>query len=189
MSKQPETALADVILVYTDAKKKQLKFVQDSDQIDELFPFLYLGDSDAALPNNLHKHITHILNVTKELKCPNLDGVKTCQIPIQDDLSSNLAEHIPTIIEFISQCLKKRGCILVHCYSGISRSPSMVAAFIMHHFKLDVENSLKYIRKRRKEICPNSGFVSQLYEFEKSLAQQGDSSSAEAKKESKDCAL
>ena len=198
MSKQAEEELstdpAQVILVYSDNKKKEIRIInQDEIETAETKPFLYLGDSDAALISHLNKnkHITHILNVTKELKLPNLAHLTTLQIPIQDEVGCDIGKHFPSIVEFIRNCLKEKGCVLVHCYSGISRSSSMVAAFLMNYFRMEVDESLLYIRSRRKVICPNPGFVTALNDYEKLLksAPQDDNQDNSKQNETKNCTV
>ena len=50
------------------------------------------------------------------------------------------------------------GSVLVHCANGISRSPTIVTAYIIHKLKLSADNALKYVNERRK-INPNKGFL------------------------------
>ena len=59
--------------------------------------------------------------------------------------------------------------MLVHCLGGISRSATIVAAYLMYHDNLTVDEALAYIMKIRN-VKPNKYFVDQLREFQVQLA-------------------
>ena len=52
---------------------------------------------------------------------------------------------------------------------GISRSPSIVIAYLMYQNKMKFEEAYNFVKNKRKEISPNSGFQEQLKKFEKIL--------------------
>lgn len=82
---------------------------------------------------------------------------------------ANLQIHFDECIEFIEESLKKNENILVHCAAGVSRSASIVIAYIMKTKKLKFEEAFNLVKSKRSIICPNRGFRSQLMDFEKSL--------------------
>jgi hypothetical protein len=55
--------------------------------------------------------------------------------------------------------------VFVHCMSGMSRSVSLVAAFIVWRCRIDDEQALAHIQQYRKIANPNSGFRRQLKRF------------------------
>ena len=61
------------------------------------------------------------------------------------------------------------GTVLLHWAAGISRSGSMMVAYVMVKEKMTFEDALKYVQERRKKVCPNEGFVQQLKKFEKEI--------------------
>ncbi|KAG0416073.1 hypothetical protein HPB47_006749, partial [Ixodes persulcatus] len=52
--------------------------------------------------------------------------------------------------------------VLVHCKMGISRSASVVIAYVMKAYDLDLDQALEFVKRRRSCIKPNSGFLKQL---------------------------
>jgi protein-tyrosine phosphatase len=56
----------------------------------------------------------------------------------------------------------KEGGVLVHCFSGISRSPAIVAAYLMRAYLIDYETAIKRIKAKRFFVAPIDGFVKQL---------------------------
>ena len=68
----------------------------------------------------------------------------------------------------------------MHCFQGMSRSATVVLAFLMLHRDMSLLDAIKHVRKRRA-IHPNAGFMRQLVELNNQLAeaQQANSSSTQ----------
>ena len=62
-----------------------------------------------------------------------------------------------------------KGSVLVHCYAGVSRSASVVIAYLMQEKDMLFQEAFQFASKRRPVIFPNMGFQRQLCEFEKLL--------------------
>ena len=58
---------------------------------------------------------------------------------------------------------------MLHSYAGISRSASMVIAYLMQEHQMSLYDALSHTRKRRPIIFPNPGFQKQLFEFDRKL--------------------
>ncbi|XP_005041553.1 PREDICTED: dual specificity protein phosphatase 22 isoform X2 [Ficedula albicollis] len=94
-------------------------------------------------------------------------GMKYLCIPAADSPSQNLARHFRESIKFIHECrLTGEGC-LVHCLAGVSRSVTLVVAYIMTITDFGWEDALSVVRAARSCANPNMGFQRQLQEFEK----------------------
>lgn len=61
------------------------------------------------------------------------------------------------------------GSVLVHCMAGVSRSASIVIAFLMKINKWNMEKAYKYAHSMRKQVGPNYGFLKQLRDYEYDL--------------------
>ncbi|KAM7098141.1 dual specificity protein phosphatase 22 isoform 2-T2 [Molossus nigricans] len=95
------------------------------------------------------------------------EGVKYLCIPAADSPSQNLTRHFKESIRFIHECrLRGEGC-LVHCLAGVSRSVTLVIAYIMTVTDFGWEDALHTVRAGRSCANPNLGFQRQLQEFEK----------------------
>lgn len=62
--------------------------------------------------------------------------------------------------------MAKTGRVLVHCTLGISRSVTIVAAYIMWKWGFCTSRALQHIQKRRSMSSPNEGFIDQLLVWE-----------------------
>ncbi|KAI2540644.1 DUSP22 isoform 14, partial [Pan troglodytes] len=60
-----------------------------------------------------------------------LEGVKYLCIPAADSPSQNLTRHFKESIKFIHECRLRGESCLVHCLAGVSRSVTLVIAYIM----------------------------------------------------------
>ena len=99
-------------------------------------------------------------------------GPHTLQIPIRDTPFEELAAHLPRTSAFIGDALRQRGCVLVHCVQGMSRSASVVAAYLMAAYGWSVADAVSFVRSRSANAQPNSGFMSQLQEYHDALRKQ-----------------
>ncbi|XP_048339080.1 dual specificity protein phosphatase 22, partial [Sphaerodactylus townsendi] len=82
-------------------------------------------------------------------------------------LSSFRTRHFKESIQFIHECRLRGESCLVHCLAGVSRSATLVVAYIMTITDFGWEDALSVVRASRSCANPNSGFQRQLEEFEK----------------------
>ncbi|RXM29000.1 Dual specificity protein phosphatase 22 [Acipenser ruthenus] len=117
--------------------------------------------------------MTHIGEAPRSLRCqspaqqPTQEEMTYLCIPAADSPSQNLTQYFKESIKFIHQCrLQKEGC-LVHCLAGVSRSVTLVVAYIMTVTDLGWQDALSAVRVARACAGPNAGFLRQLEEFQK----------------------
>lgn len=58
------------------------------------------------------------------------------------------------------------GVALVHCMAGISRSASVVIAYLMARHSMTLDSALEHVGRVRPIVSPNLGFLRQLQEIE-----------------------
>jgi protein-tyrosine phosphatase len=130
--------------------------------------------------------VTHVLSVMRDEDVPalaraqldsdfsrdekGLSGLTRLSIPIADSQSTSLLEVLPRALAFIDDALKEHSenILLVHCYAGISRSPSCVIAHLMDAMDISMLAGFKKVREARPCIRPNEGFLGQLRAWGKS---------------------
>jgi protein-tyrosine phosphatase len=130
---------------------------------------VYVGALASAffLPVLQARNITHIVNVSDE-KYHQHDGhVEYLHIKhVPDTSSTNLSRHFGHVVAFIKQATQSGSCVLVHCQAGISRSVTMVVAYLMADLGLSYEDALARVQQVRPQANPNQGFVQQLQEWQ-----------------------
>jgi protein-tyrosine phosphatase len=53
----------------------------------------------------------------------------------------------------------------VHCYAGVSRSSTVVIAYIMKYWKWNLKNTIDFVQAKRVVAKPNEGFMEQLKKY------------------------
>ncbi|ORZ18792.1 protein-tyrosine phosphatase-like protein [Absidia repens] len=87
-------------------------------------------------------------------------------IPITDHPETNIIRWFPESSAFITEAIEKDERILVHCLAGVSRSPTVVAGYIMGKDHMRWKVALSKIKQNRPFVDPNAGFKSQLQLFQ-----------------------
>eukprot|EP00439_Symbiodinium_sp_Y106_P082455 s400_g21.t2 len=124
-----------------------------------------------SLPLLRQLGVSHIVNVTK---APNAFESKFTyhQVAIEDDRSINLLQVLDAALAFIHDARTQscNCCVLVHCREGVSRSVSVVLAYLMRFEQLSLSDAMRLLQERRSGSCrPNAGFLQQLKAFEQGL--------------------
>lgn len=89
-------------------------------------------------------------------------------IQIADMTRENIIQHFPTAIEFIENALKDpEGSVLVHCFYGVSRSSTIVIAYLMKKYSLTYQKAFEKAKSKRNLVHPNHGFAMQCKIFYK----------------------
>jgi len=154
---------------------KSLKYLPVRDfNAQEIVPNLYLGDVYAAHNTkalNNHK-ITHIVTCAVGVYPPFPEQFKYKHLNVLDCAAENMNEHFDETSQFISDALKDGGRVLVHCIRGVSRSATIVAAYLMMAFKISHNEAVETVRAKRAVARPNYGFMMQLEMYHSQLKQQ-----------------
>jgi dual specificity MAP kinase phosphatase len=153
----------------------------------QILPFLFLGNKwdacdEAFLRSN---RIGFILNISRDVgtkvTLPQSHQIEIKHIYVRDDPEQDILCHFADAFHFInrskhayhnqlsiaSECAYPN--ILVHCVHGISRSPTIVIAYLMREEDRTLCTALEYVRSKRGIISPNLGFLWQLTEYEQWL--------------------
>ncbi|XP_065495435.1 dual specificity protein phosphatase 13B-like [Caloenas nicobarica] len=160
--------------------------------VDEVWPNIYLGDAWAARSKTTLQslNITHILNAADGPYSINTGAKYYKDLQIEyygveafDDPSFDISIFFYDAANFIGKALNTSGGkVFVHCAMGISRSASLVLAFLMIHENMTLVDALKTVSAHR-DICPNSGFLSQLRDLDIKLNEEREGTRESATKE------
>lgn len=149
-------------------------YVLPTDPYNEVYPGIYIGDGTTALCTGLLKKlgITHVLNAAQgkdRARClvntsPAFyrdTGIQFLGIEALDINGFHMDTFFEETTEFIQLAIDAGGKILVHCREGISRSATLVLAYLMIKRHLTAQDAVRTVREHR-EIIPNEGFLKQL---------------------------
>ncbi|CAF2711311.1 unnamed protein product [Rotaria sp. Silwood2] len=133
---------------------------------------LYLGTGHQATNWKVVRDlkITHIINISVEHQCVFVDKIKYLYIELEDKEDVLLKDRFDETIRFMNMAFQNpSNRILVHCNLGISRSSTLILAYLMKTYNATLNEAYKFLRHRRPIVCPNMGFLHQLIEYEHDL--------------------
>ena len=159
---------------------------------DLIIPRLYLCDlhtaQDPTVATSLG--ITHIVSVLDFYPTfpHEMQDIKKMHVRLSDNFRERITPHLDETTEFIREALEDdsenkvlvRGTTTaqvrlatnnpcsgtqVHCVMGISRSATVVCAYLIAEEGLTGPAAIDFVRERRPISCPNIGFQRQLDEY------------------------
>ena len=145
---------------FKNYKYSRTNFFPEIDQITEK---VYLGNEDAQRDKeNLKKiGVTHILVVGNGLDILHPLDFEYKKIEVNDFPHEEISKYFDETYEFIEKSNK----VFVHCAAGISRSATIVIAYIMKKNKMSHLEAHQFVKEKRTGIYPNSGFLKQLENY------------------------
>ncbi|XP_028391868.1 dual specificity protein phosphatase 19-like [Dendronephthya gigantea] len=128
---------------------------------------LYISSQDGA--HNIQElkdhNITHILNVAIGIVNAFQEDFLYKTVEISDLPEKNITAYFPELFAFIKEGMANGGT-LVHCNAGVSRSSTVVTAFLMQTKKLCLQKAFHLVKQGRPSAKPNEGFWKQLMEYD-----------------------
>lgn len=119
-------------------------------------------------------HVVSLLEASIHHALPKLDKTKHLIVDVEDTYKNVIEFH--HIVKWMTKVLAANANhkILVHCFMGNSRSPTAMAAFLLHYdgtrFGYNARFVLEFLKTKRRTICPRPVFVRQLVAYARSLA-------------------
>ncbi|XP_041260723.1 dual specificity protein phosphatase 13-like [Onychostruthus taczanowskii] len=150
--------------------------------VDEVWPNLFLGDLVTAHNRFIlwKMGVTHVLNAAhgtsysqggQDFYGTTIDYYG---VPAHDLPSFDISQFFFSAAQFIHNALNTPGAkILVHCAVGVSRSASLVLAYLMINHHLPLVEAIKTVKEHRW-ISPNRGFLKHLRNLDVQLRQRKD---------------
>ncbi|KAH9395044.1 Dual specificity protein phosphatase 22 [Tyrophagus putrescentiae] len=144
--------------------------------MNQILPRLFIGGLRDARDTEQMKanDIRYVLSVHETARNGNLQGVQYLCIQAADSPTQNLSQFFSASNDFIHRCRCQReegggdgsGSVLIHCLAGVSRSVTLLVAYLISITSLSVKQALEAVRHVRAIAEPNPGFHRQLTDFE-----------------------
>lgn len=144
-------------------KKHKIKYEKPIKILD----YLYIGSlaSVSDLEEIKKIGISKIIIAGNNLnKIKNNSDFTYLELFLDDSLEQNLTTCSKLANNFINNN-KEKNKILVHCYSGISRSSSIIIGYLIKELKMNYDEAFNFMKNKSSKICPNSNFEKQLRTF------------------------
>lgn len=81
-----------------------------------------------------------------------------------------MSQHFEECIKFIEENLALGRNVLVHCHAGVSRSATIVIAYLMAKYNMFANEATDFLKSKRECIQPNDRFLQNLKDFQKEVA-------------------
>lgn len=148
--------------------ERGLPFVVDEKpdlHVANIISGLYLSSQDPVVCNDILKKykIEHILSIGVNIS-EKFDDIQYYNCDLLDLPESDIIPSIKKCINIIHANRKEN--ILVHCNAGVSRSPTIIIAYLMIMMELSYNEAYNKVKEIRSCIKPNDGFVKQLKNIE-----------------------
>ncbi|XP_010546836.1 PREDICTED: dual specificity protein phosphatase 1B [Tarenaya hassleriana] len=172
--------VVDLFGVGQDNVQKLMEGGNDLSKIEE---GLFIGSVAEASNRDLLKssNVTHILTVAVAVSPLYPDEFSYKVIEVVDRSETDLTQYFDECFNFVDEARQSGGGVLVHCFMGMSRSVTIVVAYLMKKYGLSFSKAMEHVRSRRPQALPNFGFISQLEQYEKSIQANGEESIEEVK--------
>ncbi len=137
------------------------------DCISEVIPgFLFLGGSNS--PSNraffTDRGVVYALQAGED--CARAPVDKYMQVKVADTMTEDLARYWDSTTAFLRSAKQDGVGVLVYDFSGVSRSPAFVIAYLMTEEKLLLREALSIVKAARRWVNPNMHFMELLSQLE-----------------------
>jgi len=156
--------------------EKNIKIIWNNCYPDNIINNLYLGSLQCVSNEYVYEclNIDTIFTVMNEHRTiykkenmthvtHNISDIVGCGIDVK---------KINNIVDELHEILKYNDGCIVHCFLGVSRSSTIIIAYIMKYQNMCFLDAYTYVLKKRPIINPNDGFIELLKVYEKFLITQ-----------------
>ena len=157
-----------------EAESRATKLKRFSGVCSKITDRLYLGSDVVArdLPLLRAHAISHVVNAAGTA-CPDYHkgapGLAYHTLHLYDSPNESLAPVLYGALDYIEHAIECGGSVFVHCQQGVSRSSSIVIAYLMYKRRLLFSAAHKFVKDRRGIAEPNAGFICALLAFHERL--------------------
>jgi atypical dual specificity phosphatase len=127
-----------------------------------------LGSDDNAANREqlLSAGVTHICNCATQTQNHFEGEFVYLQLHLHDAVDEQISPHFQVVARFLHRVERLRGRALIHCVAGVSRSATLLVAYLMLHKGMTLLEAYYFVRRRRPCVQPNQAFRLQLATFE-----------------------
>ncbi|BBN02983.1 hypothetical protein MPTK1_2g19810 [Marchantia polymorpha subsp. ruderalis] len=146
------------------------KFAFFDKECSRVADHIYLG-SDAVARNRetlRANKITHVLNCVGFM-CREYfpEDLSYLTLWLQDSPCEDITSVLYDVFDYFEEVREQGGRVFVHCYQGVSRSTSLVIAYLMWREGQSFEDAFQDVKAARGVTNPNMGFACQLLQAQK----------------------
>ena len=94
------------------------------------------------------------------------------KLDIKDLADFDIKKYFNEAHNFINEAKFNSKNILIHCFAGLSRSPTIVISYLMKELKYSYINAYNFVKEKRPQIKINIDFLIILKKYENELNEE-----------------
>ncbi|CAL9058502.1 unnamed protein product [Musa banksii] len=158
----------DLSSLRSQGKRDQIAFFDK--ECSKVANHIYLGGDYVARNREiLRQHgITHVLNCVGFV-CPEYfkSDLVYKTLWLQDSPTEDITSILYDVFDYFEDVRQQEGRVFVHCCQGVSRSTSLVIAYLMWREGQSFDDAFQFVKAARGIANPNMGFACQLLQCQK----------------------
>ena len=132
---------------------------------DKVLDHVYLGSLRTAQTPEIYAQlgIGHILTAGRNLDVTLAPGVDQLEINVDDVQTEDITPFFEQCFRYINTAIAEKRGVLLHCFAGLSRSVTIMVAYLMYHqYPMTADEALARVKEVRPAARPNDGFMRRL---------------------------
>lgn len=129
--------------------------------MSEVFKGLWISGYDIIKSKEFFNYIepTHILNCAEELSPTYINPVICHKLPMIDDVDDEAIHQILEGASLLHKWISSNTTVLVHCRAGISRSATIILAWMILYAEYSYKDAFAHLRSVRPIVQPNEFYT------------------------------
>lgn len=147
---------------------------------DEVYPRICLGNGVTAANKAflMKEKITHVINAAEGGTFGNMrigrnyyhgTPINYLGFELDDCIYTNISKFFNEAADFMDEAVESGGRVFVNCRYGVSRSATLVIAYLMIKKNMSAVEAVRTVKHARDVIRPNDGFLQQLAHLDNQL--------------------
>ena len=161
-------------LLKSKTSVKIVNYLTNNNDLIYICPHLYLGNINSAHHPELltQFNIQSIVNCTNDVEFHSYFNNKSkskYRVNIEDSKNNENIEDfkmkIIQTVNFIDNQINNNNNVMVHCYWGLMRSPTVIASYLIYKYNMNVEDAIQFIKNKKNFTFNNSYNFKEILNF------------------------
>jgi len=110
----------------------------------------------------VQNNIKYIIDVSQINLLPEYESISYYKYDVPDNANAPISDYFKEIHLIFEKAKEENVCAFIHCNQGVSRSASIVLAYLINYSGMTLKQAWDFTKSKRHIIFPNEGFMRQL---------------------------
>lgn len=142
-------------------------FYNKYDSLDKIINHIYLGDINNAFnkPLLIKYNIKNVISIIHGSYPIYPNDFNYLILDAIDNEKQSIIDLFESSNTFIDNAIKNNENIYIHCIAGVSRSSTLIAAYLIWKYNMKPNDAIDLIKEKRNIVNPNNYFKKQLNDY------------------------